>query len=230
MKRLKHIMAIFVLMITILLIESNVKANVQAIPTNKYEGTIYLPTKHFELIRKMETSAGPMGLNADVDETGTETSTSNNIDVHMIKNTEWGAMAMLMNSNYGSKASGSSEDYTTTGNASGIFAITNSSEYVAGLNCQYESSSVNTQRLNIINADRKYWNNYEEATGFVGDATTETPRWRNASLCRFTWNSKPWGNNQYTGVYVRGYDSVFCFYDGFNEGASRAAVVCGGGF
>ena len=62
-------------------------------------------SEFFALIRQMETSDGPLGLNATVSDDGTETSSSNNIDVHMIKNTEYRTVGMLAASVYGSKSS-----------------------------------------------------------------------------------------------------------------------------
>jgi hypothetical protein len=56
----------------------------------------------FIMSRNMEQSNESFGLNATIDQSnGTETSASNNIDVHMAKNTEWGTAVMLGASNYG---------------------------------------------------------------------------------------------------------------------------------
>ena len=74
-------------------------------------------SQFFLLSRQMETSAGPMGLSATIEVVSNkvqETSTSNNIDVHMIKNTEYGTAAMLAASVYGNCPTGSSPTLDST--------------------------------------------------------------------------------------------------------------------
>lgn len=104
----------------------------------------------------MESSGGVLNLNATFEEiivnsdtygkTYKETSESNNIDSHMMKNSEWGAVAILSNSRYGSGIGGVKYDNTnvtggplntsTTGTAYGIFGMhggpTAVREFVAG--------------------------------------------------------------------------------------------------
>ncbi len=69
-------------------------------------------------VRKMEALGGAMGLTETLNDNLTST-TSNNIDVHMEKNTEYGAMAILSASNYGNPGRINNGE-TTTGNKSGI--------------------------------------------------------------------------------------------------------------
>ena len=168
-----------------------------------------------------------MGLSATIDDSGNETSSSNNIDAHMIKNTEWGAAVMLMDSAYGSKTSGSSSTATTTGNASGVYQMFSGEEYVAGI----YSTSKNTYYCSTIkNAPAKYWNDYQSGNSITGDATKETPRWKGALRESFVSASYP--------VFARGGYGVFeCESDdggytnnSVRNGSSRAVVVCGAGF
>lgn len=67
-------------------------------------------------IRKMETSGGPLGLNMD-EKYIYSGGDNNGLDIHMIKNSEWGAVAMLSMSGYGS-ANGTSQ--YSTGNYTGV--------------------------------------------------------------------------------------------------------------
>ena len=73
-------------------------------------------SEYFLLCRQMETSSGPLGLNATIEvknidnkEQVVETTDPNGIDVHMIKNTEYGTAAMLSASAYGDCPYGSSD-------------------------------------------------------------------------------------------------------------------------
>lgn len=232
MKKLQKFKAIISILIMILLfsIPNQVQANAQS-RSDKDRLTGKTASEFFELIRKMETSSGPMGLGATVKEvtvnagtanerkTISETSDPNNIDVHMIKNTEWGAVAMLMDSAYGSKQSGSSTTATTTGNKSGVYEFFSGWEYVAGM-----WNTKNDYNGYIYYADdTKYWNKYTEEVNKVGDATKETPSWKSASFAYFVTSSYP--------VFRRGSSGAFDFNGGHGSASSglgsRAAVVCG---
>lgn len=132
-------------------------------------------SEFFALIRRMETSEGPLGLNAVVTEVGTETSNSNNIDVHMIKNTEYGTVGMLAASIYGAKKSEGVSNGTTTGNATGVYQMGTDKngdrdEYVAGI---HEDSPL-TSVQNIKNASKKYRDDYTiSKVPKPGDGTIE---------------------------------------------------------
>lgn len=69
-----------------------------------------------------------LGLNATIDGNCSETTPSNNIDAHMIKQTEYGAVVTLINSQYGVKISNiAANTLTLTGtstlNATGIYTL-----------------------------------------------------------------------------------------------------------
>ena len=127
---------IVVAMLAVILFTGNVNANLQSRPgvTSLYSKTA---SEFFELCRKMETSSGPLGLNATIGVQSNkvvESSSSNNIDVHMIKNTEYGAAAILSASDYGACPTGNSDTASTTGNNSGIMQMAGGKyEYVAGI-------------------------------------------------------------------------------------------------
>ena len=79
------------------------KANLQSRP-DKDSLTNKTVSDFFLLCRQMETSTGPLGLNVTISTDGDkveETTQSKGIDVHMIKNTEYGTAAMLAASAYG---------------------------------------------------------------------------------------------------------------------------------
>lgn len=223
MKFKKVISSIGIGLATYIMLTGTAHANVQSRPdntrlTNKSAG------QFFTLIRKMETEGGPMGLSATIDDSGNETSSSNNIDAHMIKNTEWGAAVMLMDSAYGLKISGSSSTATTTGNASGVYQMFSGIEYVAGI---YSTSTTNTSYWSTIkNAPSKYWNDYQSGNSITGDATKETPKWGGGGHGYFVSANLP--------VFSRG-DSGAFFYNNYYGYAysyigCRAVVVCGAGF
>jgi len=82
----------------------------------------------YKEIRELETSKGPMGLKADLDTTSynDKSSTKNGIDVHMIKNTEWGAVVMLSLSSYGGGTQSNIQTYSTgSSNYTGVYGLGN---------------------------------------------------------------------------------------------------------
>ena len=187
-------------------------------------------SEFFALIRKMETADGPMGLNATVDDQGNETTPSNNIDAHMIKNTEYGTVGMLAASIYGANTSGgySYGSYrNTTGNATGVYQMgaieEDNFEYVAGI----YGESTSSRLTNIKNAPQKYWDNYTEAKlPKPGDGTLE-----------ISWGSTRWISS-YVPVFNRNiidYRTSGVFHYSTSDGSgsynysSRAVVVSGVG-
>lgn len=182
----------------------------------------------FALIRTMEASGGPLGLNATIDDAGNETSDSNNIDAHMIKNTEYGTVAMLAASVYGAKNStGVGRTVaTTTNNATGVYQMGTSKngdkyEYVAGI----LGTSTSANIKNIKNAPSKYWNNYttERSSYKPGDGMKPEISWAPDDY---------WVSSSYP-VFQRGgnYGGVFDYgsIGASSSYSSRAVVVCGAG-
>ena len=123
---------------------------------------------------------------------------------HMMKNTEWGAIAYLAESQYGRNGTEISNNGTnyktgegdykskvlqsTTGNIYGIYDINGTSwEYVAGYinNSNVSSNGYNTDLLKAVATNRKYADiykvttdnqatNYNNSKGMKGDAIYET--------------------------------------------------------
>ena len=147
------------------------KAVLQANPhTNGIGGSTV--TNWMTNIRNMEAKNQAMGLEEVIDTTTKRaTSNSNGIDVHMIKSTEWGTVAILSTSGYGnSKRIQDSTIKSTTGNRSGVyFSLTD--EHVAG-----------GLKDNIFTGtDKKYYDEYTNISSAkigdaLGNANTKNPR------------------------------------------------------
>lgn len=223
----KKIIAILAIMAMVTIFQTNVSNAVVESRPDSASLVNKTPSEFFALIRKMETADGPMGLNATVDDTGTETSSSNNIDAHMIKNTEYGTVGMLAASIYGAKDGDGERDGNTTGNATGVYEMGNIRdrcvEFVAGI---FQDTTV-PNLINIKNAQQKYWDNYTNIElPKPGDGTKEIP-WR------YSWGNE-WVDISRP-IFERGReDGIFEIHS--DEGAmsnidtSRAVVVSGIGF
>lgn len=198
--------------------------------------------------RQMEANGQVMGLmetGNKITRNGTllADSASNNIDVHMTKNTEFGACLILSASQkYGKQGKGE-ESYidietstgiaTTTGNKYGVYQMgrTGNWEWTAGggmtsyyANTQYERIPYNS----------RYYDIYESLTEKHGDATTSTAKWKGANDGKFI------SNKNY--AFIRGFSGAFSFKDYSYTGswqqvntyhakyAARACAVCGSGF
>ena len=132
-------------------------------------------------IREMETTGGTLGLTDTINETNltSNSETSNNLDIHMEKNTEYGAMAILSASAYGNQntitkvttqSKTNDVNTTTTGNKTGVYII-----------CNYEfiAAGIDTGTLEYLtNAHKKYVNfyNLSNPVWLPGDALWETNR------------------------------------------------------
>ncbi|MNT25127.1 hypothetical protein D3C72_1606320 [compost metagenome] len=172
----------------------------------------------------METSGQAMGLNETLNGTSlVPTSESNGIDVHLMKATEYGAIAILSASGYGNPQTMQSGALrTTTGNKTGIYYALTTWEYSA--NCIQGSGY-------FPGVDGRYFNTYTTSisSARVGDAMG------NASVtnpgCSF-WHGAPYAN-WYVSSYseVHGYGSIFAYsYTGYTDGYyGRGVAVCGTG-
>lgn len=197
-------------------------------------------------VRQMESKGGGMGLNETVGADALATSDSNGIDVHLQKNTEYGAAILLGASDYGkvgtvgaggkvngranTKAYMNSGNYaltgtdlkaSTTGNVTGIYELAkdNNWEWTAGGGTGF-----------LSNIASRYRNIYETSNvGKAGDATVE-----NGITFGNTWHGSSYAFFA-TGAYgfVRGGSSYGVFdFDSYNASDSvsaRACVVSGSG-
>ena len=178
-------------------------------------------------IRQMQSAGGTLGL-GDVIDTTALTSNNKNLDIHMEKNTEYGALIILSASSYGNP-NVIADGQTTTGNQTGAVMKINK-EKVAAVSSNGASAYPN-----------RYINkNYGTSGGVYksGDAMN-VGNWHGSSAT--TWFNIGQYNSQ-NGCLVRGWSgSIFSYYgyatyDGSeNEAhvrshhASRAAIVIGSG-
>ena len=191
----------------------------------------------------MEAENQVMGLNEKIDTTtGLATTDSNDIDVHMAKNTEYGAAVLFGASDYGKQGnsieerrmdkgatttSGTDIKATTTGNVYGVYEIgyydmkisnTGLSEWAAGGGSLFISTSIVPRYIN------RYKSGSSNADPKPGDATMETKYWHESALAG-------WISSRSNG-FCRGYEGAFYFNEGYAslDRCSRSAIVSGFGF
>ena len=215
----KMLAFILVLAFAILMPFSNVKASLQANPNTQYTKSDAL-TSWMVNIRNMEKSGEAMGLSETFNSDYTSTS-SNGIDVHMMKSTEYGAIAILSASGYGNpKKLQESTIETTTGNKTGVyFSGVSYWEWVAGGGAGNPVSGMNA----------RYYDKYGDAKagdalGSYNSANPGCAGWHSASYAN-------WVNGSYP-YLLRGYGGLFSFGNvGYADYSSlaRGVAVCGAG-
>ena len=214
MKKSKIIVFNIVIFFVILIYANTSYANYQSYTSTETKEQLLTWIKG---IRAMESYNQVMGLSETYDSnTLKATSESNNIDVHMLKNTEYGAVALLSASQqYGKKGEGSTRYIyngsglkTTTGNAYGVY-FSGNWENTATFNKEYESN------ISSKYVDRYYGRNTKE-----GDAMLY---WHNKYRADFI--------GSHNG-YCRGNYGIFSFdyWGGTSSWLGRAAIMCGKGF
>lgn len=186
-------------------------------------------TNWFVKIRSMEATGGTLGLIDTINAETLEGNTTNpnNLDIHLSKNTEFGAMSILATSAYGNQnkiATGG----TTTGNKSGIYINLNR-EWVAAGNL--------SSQTRYVSASGKYKNIYTTAYARKnGDTITETSGWHGSG-------SSVWLTSDAESGLVRALSGSIFSYNGHhnagsgqnfgkysNKNAARAVIVVGNGF
>ena len=215
--------------------KSNAAVNSKSATPNKYTIDVWM-----KKVREMECLGGTLGLQETLNSDLTSSSGSNNIDIHMEKNTEYGAAVILSASSYG-KPSKIADGETTTGNETGIVMKTNDEMVAAG---QITNSSV------YRSANRKYKDAYTTTyVAKLGDAIKETEGWhvnnnptnywirgdRGGILARsisyrdnnresvFTYSGD---GDYYIGSFGGHEDGIYNYTRNF---VTRAAIVCGEG-
>ena len=172
MKTKKKYVFILIVMMVVLFMQTKVEA---ALQSNGGGGAMYSLEDWILRIRQMQASGGTLGLNDSIN-TSNLTSNNTNLDIHMEKNTEYGAMAILSASSYGNPNS-ITDGGTTTGNATGVVIKINK-EWVSAVSSQ-------VTRANLKNAVSRYKNIYE--SNYVarkGDALNETKGWHDSGFSR----------------------------------------------
>ena len=221
-KLIKKILAVIsIILLLIITLIGEAKASLQANPNTHYKKTD-TPANWMINIRNMEKSGEAMGLNETLNTDLTSSSESNNIDVHFIRSTEYGAIAILSASGYGNPQTlQQSTIKTTTGNKTGVYFSGGNWEWVAG-------------GFGVIPAGghSRYYDTYTTGkdSARVGDAlgnvTTSNPGcagWHSASGANWVSGSYPY--------FVRGGGGLFSFnyYGAGSSGCGRGVAVCGAG-
>lgn len=226
----KLIGCIIVLSVIMMYIPTRSKAGLQANGESVKQDSI---NNWLLNVRQMESSGGTLGLTDSINQTNLTSSaeTSNNLDIHMEKNTEYGAMAILSASSYG-KPDKINDGETTTGNKSGIYI---------NINKEWVAAGSLTALSRYVNANSRYKNYYTDSyVAKYGDAIVETNGWHGSGAS--TWLSGLYTNER-SGL-LRAYSgSIFSYYGRGYEGqyspqydahyvkpwATRAVVVIGEG-
>ncbi len=209
-KNLRKKFLLTIIFISILILAKNeVKAILQS---NANEGTTDNVNNWMINIRKMEETGGSIGLFETIKEDLTNEGNPNNIDIHMQKNTEYGAVAILSASNYGNPNKIEDGD-TTTGNISGVVMKLNT-EWVAGggsLSGGYNHERHYPRATNYYNARPRYKN--LQTSGYTeqgGDAVAETYGWHGGSGA---WGQAlSVGYDMYTSIVRANGGSIFSYY------------------
>ncbi|MCI8618181.1 MAG: hypothetical protein HFJ60_08145 [Clostridia bacterium] len=160
-------------------------------------------------VRQMQVTGGTLGLTDEINATNL-TSTNKNLDIHMQKNTEYGAMAILSASSYGNPDK-IEDGGTTTGNATGI---------VIKLNGEWTASGTsNTIATSMKNASGRYKDVYTTNIDSAksGDATETVGTWHESKqytwISCMKWNCCDGTTAAYRSVLLRGQgESIFSYY------------------
>lgn len=169
-----------VIILTIILSIIFMNTSNAALQANNGTKKTYTMAEWLKNIRNMEASGGTFGLNAEIDEnTLLDKGSSNGLDVHMEKNTEYGTIAILSASSYGNPENVTGTGATTTGNSTGV--VLEYPEFVSAI------ASDKTYSEKVNNADNRYKNIYlKDSDGkivfFKGDAMSETKGWQSSEF------------------------------------------------
>ena len=214
-------------LIAVTLSSSQVQAILQSNPNTHYTRQMS-GTNWMIYFRNMEKVGEALGLSETIDGiTKLATSESNNIDSHMIKSTEFGAIAILSASGYGNpKTLKDSTLKTTTGNETGIY-------FDPGNYSKYTEVTAGGYSV-FAGIDGRYYDAYtsDNSSAKVGDAlgtaSTTNPGctgWHSASY-------KSWPNSK-GDIFVRNKFGLFSFDEysiNTDSYSSRGVIVCGEGF
>ena len=220
MKLNKKIILTSIVMLIMLLCTSTVHAAIQSsggAPAQNYAET------WITSVRQMESVGGGFGLSETINSNLTSSSGSNNIDVHMQKNTEYGAMAILSASSYGNPNK-ITNGKTTTGNETGIVI---NFKNPSNNQTSYEWTASTFWQNGVIGSKKsKYRDYYKGDTAKIGDATLETSGWHGGNS--YLLNSYETNNSIYRNIWG---NTIFEFAyttDDYTY-ATRCVVIVGEG-
>ena len=235
MKTRKIITLIMLSLVAVILLSSSVQANYQSVPTGTSKDA--KATEWITGIRQMESSGKGMGLKETINTTtGLATTEANNIDVHLLKNTEYGAIVLLGASDYGKQGtditarrmdkgatSGTDVQASTTGNKYGIYEMGYFNMDISKTSYEWVAGGIPIFLSGIAS---RYINRYtvDKTTARDGDATVETQYWHGS-------NGANWMTSTTYPGFARGSVGTFSF-DCVGELGSffaRTGVVVGVG-
>ena len=176
-------------------------------------------------IRNMEKLGEAMGLNEILNTNLTPESDSNDIDVHFMRSTEYGAIAILSASGYGNPQTlQQSALKTTTGNKTGV--------YFSGFDLSYECVAGGMSE-SIIYEHSRYYDKYTSSqdSARVGDALGNATTANQGCAGWHSASKASWVNGNST-FFVRDLGGLFSFYCySITRSAyyGRGVAVCGEG-
>lgn len=224
--KLKLILLVVLLAAIVLLPVGNVKASLQANPNTNYK-TGDWPGNWMINIRCMEKPGEAMGLNETVNSDLTASSDSNGIDVHMMKSTEYGAIAILSASGYGNPQTlQNSTEKTTTGNKTGVYFSGANKEWIAG----------GMKRI-YSNINSKYYDEYidSDTSAKVGDALGGTNATNPGCVGWHGSSGAEWVSVSYP-RFCRGFSGLFSYGNSYGDSSgtggpawARGVAICGQG-
>lgn len=219
-KKLKQILVISTLLLGMLSIGgTNSQAALQANAATHSKGKTDSGASWITSIRQMEASGQTMGLNEKIKADLTTDGDSNNIDVHMMKSTEYGAMAILSASGFGNqKTLQNSTIKTTTGNVTGVYITGTRNEWTAGV-CS----------ASTVGKDARYYDLYTTAqtSARVGDALGCSSYANNPGCSGWHSGLSYWLKDSSCG-FIRGYNGIFTFIANGSNGSEWAGGACYG--
>lgn len=220
----KKTLTILLAISLLILLSPIAKANYQMTPKgSKAKARLY---DIIPLVRIMEADGQVMGLSEELDSTTLKPTTpENGIDVHLQKNTEYGACLLLSASpKYGKQGAGK-DSYIHTSTSTGIATTTGNQYGVYEMGADYEWTAGGGDNWSAYGVDPKkvygnYYNIYTSQIPKNGDATIETAKWKDSRYAGFAT-----GPN----VFGRGYSGAFSYsnFSNSNGIAGRAVAVCG---
>ena len=230
----KFIVALIILLAIAVLPVGQAQASLQSNPNTQYKSSDQkTPTDWIKQIREMETGQGSMGLNETLNGNLTASSESNNIDVHMMRSTEYGAIAILSASGYGNPQTlQNSSTKTTTGNKTGVYFSGNNYELVAGGLSGSAYNGVDKRYYDAYGTNNSGTSSYDtnKSNAKVGDALGDRTTankgcatWHSASYANWVYSSYPY--------FRRGFGGLFSFdlINATNTFWGRGVAVVGAG-
>lgn len=225
----KIVSSIMFMFILVLVLQSNV--NAAALQSNGNTAATKEIDNWLLQVRQMETLGGTLGLDDTINSSTLKSTaaTPNGLDIHMEKNTEYGAMILLSASSYGNPNK-ITDGQTTTGNSTGV---------IMKINHEWVSAGVSIATDFIRGMNKRYINIYTQ--NYVpkrGDAISGTNAWHGSTM-------NQWGMTSYRGLLMRAWGGSVFSYNGYSwnsgygiggdfayytKSPTRAVIVMGEGF